>query len=129
MRANSIALIAALTLILGGCGSKADEASTQSTDSSLNQTISKEDALMDTIERLIQLPSNARPLNSYHRYYSWSDNKTKVKALFLSGQAPGRSWTARSEFPSPVMDGGCGVIFLEFDVATNLIELGCNGEA
>ena len=89
--------------------------------------------LMDRIEREIRLPEGAGPLASYARSYAWQqreDGFRKVVAVYdsLTGAAPGRRWVAETEFPL-VMDGGCGLISLSYDVAAQRIEhVTCNGE-
>ena len=89
--------------------------------------------LMDRIEREVRLPDGAGPLASYARSYAWqqrADGFRKVVAVYdsLTGAAPGRRWVAETEFPL-VMDGGCGLISLSYDVAAQRIEhVTCNGE-
>ena len=90
-------------------------------------------ALMDRIEREVRLPEGAGPLASYSRSYAWQqreDGLRKVVAVYdnLTGAAPGRRWVTETDFPL-VMDGGCGLISLSYDVAARRIEhVTCNGE-
>jgi len=91
-------------------------------------------AIMDRIEREVRLPEGAGALSSYARYYAWQqrpDGARKVVAVWqnLTGEAPVRHWVTEREFPV-IMDGGCGVVSLTWDVATQRIEsVGCNGYA
>ncbi len=90
--------------------------------------------LMDQIERQVRLPEGAGRLETYASYYAWQprdDGYRKVVAVYqnLTGERPGRHWVAENEFPV-IMDGGCGVISLSYDVAAQRIEhVTCNGDA
>jgi hypothetical protein len=87
--------------------------------------------IMDRIEALVRLPEGARPLAAYGRYYAWQsrqDGVRKVVAVYVSEENPRRHWVAENGLPL-VMDGGCGIVNLSFDVAADRIEgVGCNGE-
>jgi hypothetical protein len=90
-------------------------------------------ALMARIEREVRLPPGAGALATYARYYAWRDGKDgrKVVAVWqnLTGERPGRHWVTERDFPV-IMDGGCGVVSLTWDVATARIEqVACNGYA
>jgi hypothetical protein len=98
-----------------------------------------QEAVMDLIERQVRLPRGARPLASYARFYAWqrrTDGVRKVVATYtgqsiadVTGAGPGRHWVAENALPV-VMDGGCGIISLSYDVATQRIEhVDCNGDA
>jgi hypothetical protein len=93
-----------------------------------------QEAIMDRIEREVRLPQGAGALSTYARYYAWQqrpDGTRKVIAVWqnLTGEAPGRHWVTEREFPM-IADGGCGVVSLTWDVATQRIEsVGCNGYA
>lgn len=90
--------------------------------------------LMDQIERQVRLPEGADRLESYARYYAWQqreDGFRKVVAVYqnLTGERPGRHWVTETELPV-IMDGGCGVITLSYDLAAQRIEhVSCNGLA
>jgi hypothetical protein len=97
------------------------------------------EALMDRIERDVRLPRGAGPLASYVRSYAWQqrgDGVRKVAAVYVSDgiaqqakMAPGRHWLAPDMLPL-IMDGGCAIISLSYDVATQRIEhVTCNGDA
>jgi hypothetical protein len=89
---------------------------------------------MDRIEREVRLPEGAGALASYARYYAWQqrgDGVRKVVAVYqnLTGERPGRHWVTERDFPV-IMDGGCGVVTLSYDVAAQRIEhVSCNGLA
>lgn len=92
-----------------------------------------QEALMDRIEREVRLPPDAGALATYARYYAWRDGKDgrKVIAVWqnLTGERPGRHWVTERDLPV-IMDGGCGVVSLTWDVATARVEhVACNGEA
>ena len=87
---------------------------------------------MDRIERDVRLPEGAGALGGYARYYAWQqreDGVRKVVAVWqnLTGERAGRHWVAENALPL-IMDGGCGVVSLSFDVAARRIEhVECNG--
>ena len=94
-----------------------------------------QEAIMDRIERDIRLPEGAGPLASYSRSYAWqqrADGVRKVVAVYesLTGAPAGRRrWVAETDLPL-VLDGGCGLVSLSYDVAAQRIEhVTCNGEA
>jgi hypothetical protein len=98
-----------------------------------------QEALMDRIERDVRLPEGAGPLASYVRSYAWQqsgDGVRKVAAVYVgeaiarqAKMAPGRHWVALDMLPV-IMDGGCAIISLTWDIATQRIEhVGCNGVA
>lgn len=87
--------------------------------------------IMDRIETLVRLPEGARPLAAYGRYYAWQsrqDGVRKVVAVYVSEENPRRHWMAENQLPL-VMDGGCGVVNLSFDVAADRFGgVSCNGD-
>ena len=93
----------------------------------------EQQAIMERIERDVRLPEGASALASYSRAYAWQergDGVRKVIAFYenLTGERPGRRWVTERDFPV-IMDGGCGVISLSYDVAAQRIEhVSCNGE-
>lgn len=97
-------------------------------------TSAEQTAIMDRIERDIRLPEGALPLASYARYYAWqqrSDGLRKVIGVYvrLEDHTPGRYWVGEDGFPL-IMDGGCSLIGLSYNVAEQRIEhVTCNGEA
>jgi hypothetical protein len=100
----------------------------------LNAVETEQEQLMERIEREVRLPEGSGALSSYARYYAWQqreDGVRKVVAVYdnLTGAPSGRRWVAETDFPL-VMDGGCGLISLSYDVAAQRIEhVTCNGEA
>ena len=94
----------------------------------------EQQALMARIEREVRLPEGAGALASYARYYAWQQREDGVRKviafyLHLSGHEPGRYWVAENALPL-ILDGGCGMITLSYDVAAQRIEhVECNGEA
>lgn len=87
--------------------------------------------IMDRIEALVRLPPGARPLAEYSRHYAWQsrrDGVRKVVAVYVSEGNPGRRWVAENQLPL-VMDGGCSIVNLSFDVAADRIEgVSCNAD-
>ena len=106
----------------------------QSAAAPAGSTNAEQQGIMDRIERDIRLPEGAGPLAAYARYYAWQergDGVRKVIAVYarLSGHAPGRRWVTETQFPL-ILDGGCALIGLSYDVAAQRIEhVTCNGEA
>lgn len=90
---------------------------------------SREEALMASIEAAVTLPPGAADLQAYSRVYTWAEGGRKVRAVYERVEAPGRRWVPESQLPL-IMDGGCGVVTLVFDVTSNRVEaISCNGEA
>lgn len=93
-----------------------------------------QEALMDRIEREVRLPQGATELATYSRHYAWHEESgvRSVVAIYdrLSSTGPGgRHWVTERELPL-IMDGGCGVISLSYDLATQRItRIACNGDA
>lgn len=88
-------------------------------------------ALMDRIEAAYVKPAGAYEYADYARYYSWEDEAhTKVRAVYTSLDDPGsRKWVEPGKLPM-VLDGGCGVVHLVYDVAKGrFAELLCGGGA
>ena len=81
-------------LLVGGC----------------THTLSREDALMRTMESQITLPDGAAPLRRYRRYYAWANNEYHtVVAIYVLGGKSGRLWLSENDMPI-VLDGGCTVV-------------------
>ena len=103
---------ALLAFILGGC-------SQHPTD--------EHGVVMDAIESNLRLPRDAKPLRDYGRYYYRDGGK--VVGVYVSGDESGRRWVMKSKAPI-IMDGGCGVVNVVFDVASRQVEsISCNGAA
>jgi hypothetical protein len=81
------------------------------------------------------MPRGAAPLTQYTRYYTGNVAGTSglVEGVFL--RTPLYSTRSSINIVSPesfpsVFDGGCGVIYMLYDVATEgVISIECNGEA
>jgi hypothetical protein len=99
------------------------------------------EALMARIEARVRMPGGAEPLSRYARYYSWerrADGVRRVIGLYTTfrqagilglDQPPGRYWVTPEQMPG-IEDGGCGVVNVTYDVASDHIEsVGCNGLA
>lgn len=87
--------------------------------------------LMDRIEAEVRMPRGAQPLAEYGRYYAWrlEDGRRKVAAVYYSEENPRRHWVTEDRLPA-ILDGGCNVVTLRFDVAADKIEwVRCNGVA
>ena len=84
--------------------------------------------IMDRIETSGRLPAGAGPVTGYFREYAWADvQKTKVTAIYRRSDRPGRRWIDFDDLPM-VMDGGCAVIELVYDVKRGgLDEIYCHG--
>lgn len=86
------------------------------------------------------MPEGADPLDRYVRYYSgeWVDGARRVRGVFLvasiaaltqRGGVTGIRVVTSDDLPD-ISDGGCGVIELEYDVASDhVISLACHGSA
>ena len=87
-------------------------------------------AIMNRIETIVVMPPDAAPLAVYGRYYAWEardDGVQKVLATYVRREAPGRHWVDQNELPL-VMDGGCDIVTLTYDVATDRVDrVECNG--
>ncbi len=95
-------------------------------------TADEQRSIMDRIEHDVRLPEGAGPLAAYGRYYAWQsreDGVRKVLAIYVREAGPARHWVAENALPA-VLDGGCGIVSLSYDVAAQRIEhVACNGEA
>src|SRR3954462_9728332 len=81
-----------------------------------------QEGLMDRIERVVQMPKGASDLASYSRNYAWHDENgvRTVRGVYdrlTSNRAGGRRWVAERDLPL-VIDGGCGIVTLSYDLAT-----------
>jgi hypothetical protein len=86
---------------------------------------------IDVLERTLQLPKGAYPLNDYARYYTAEtvSHRAMVRGYFLwhGPEAAGRYLRASSV---TVADGGCSVVTVYFDVETRHVAGAyCNGLA
>ena len=91
-----------------------------------------ERSIVERIERQVTMPRGASSLQAYDRYYAREnreDGIEKVLAVFVRNGRPGQHWVDQRELPL-VLDGGCTVVSLAFDMASGRVEyVECNGEA
>jgi hypothetical protein len=83
------------------------------------------------LERTVHLPKGARSLRAYARYYALSheDGRSILVGTYLldAPDAPGRYLRAT---PVEVLDGGCSVVTVRFDLtARRVVGAFCNGVA
>ena len=89
--------------------------------------------ILTRLESSIKLPADAKPLTSYARYYAGASERGRrvVRGVLVqrSDKKPGVSVVAPSDLPE-IYDGGCGVIDLAYDVASEqIVSLECHGSA
>lgn len=93
---------------------------------------------MDLIERQVQLPEGAAPLDGYARYYAIEGNE--IVAIYISLVDPTnpyydlprgqRRWLADHRNLPVINDGGCSVVSVRYDPVTRKADTPlCNGEA
>ena len=86
--------------------------------------------IMDRIEGTVVMPAGASPLPLYGRCYaleSRDDGVRKVLGTYVREGRPERHWVNQNELPL-VMDGGCNIVTLTYDVDADRIErVECNG--
>jgi hypothetical protein len=91
----------------------------------------REAKLMNEIETTIKLPAGAEPLREYSRYYAYGQ-KGEVLGIYAGkylDRSDGREWVKDPKHLPMIMDGGCGVVNVRFDIRSKKIEAYCNGEA
>ena len=84
---------------------------------------------VSALERKLVLPREAEPLRSYARYYTGeiAGGRKIIRGYYLGWGMPG-IYLKPSE--TEVMDGGCSVIAVVFDVQSARISgVACNGVA
>ena len=87
--------------------------------------------LMNEVETLVRLPNGAEPLNEYSRYYTYG-HEGEVVAVYAGrylATKPERKWVTDSRKLPVIMDGGCGVVNVRFDIRSKKAVTWCNGEA
>lgn len=128
MRPKSIHLLTLLaTLALIGCGIAEPRKDSVATSDSV---------LATSIEGLVRTERSDLDVDKYIRLYT-RDGPDDIEGLYLipiddlpHGWKPGTSyWVKRSEFPI-VMDGGCSVIEIRYNISSKtLVSVSCNGDA
>lgn len=86
--------------------------------------------IMKKIEAKLIMPVGAESIETYRRYYSWTDEQqTSVQAVYEHGGKPARLWLPSNEMPI-ILDGGCSVVTFTYDLPTDKVKnVACNGEA
>jgi len=91
--------------------------------------------IVQKIETTMEMPSGAEPLEEYRRYYAWSeqDGRRVVEGHFLryggpdpsedAESVPGldRAYIWRERFLPRIMDGGCNMVTVYFDVEADAL--------
>jgi hypothetical protein len=95
--------------------------------------------LMDQIEKQILMPAGSRPIAEYARYYAF-DKKGRVIAIYTTWIEPDdaslnlptgqRRWVSDEGHLPGISEGGCGVVEVLFDPATDEVKRAeCNERA
>lgn len=88
-------------------------------------------AEVQEIERSVVLPHGAEPVEAFVRYYAAvSRNGHRIiRGIYVLGEEARIVMTTAERLPM-VLDGGCGVVTVEFDASARaFLETSCNGEA
>lgn len=86
---------------------------------------------MNEIEALIKLPTGAEPLQEYSRYYAYGRDGEVIAIYagrYLSKKSEQR-WLRNCRRLPMIMDGGCGVVNIRFDIRSKKTDAWCNGDA
>jgi hypothetical protein len=94
---------------------------------------------MDQIEKQMRMPAGSRPLAEYARYYAF-DKKGRVIAIYTTWIEPDhaslnlpagqRRWVPDEGQLPNISEGGCGVVEVLFDPATDEVKRAeCNERA
>lgn len=95
---------------------------------------SDNEAMAEKIERLVELPEGAGPIDSYGRNYATGDDG-KVYAVYTAPHGPedtqaGASrWYENVDELPMIMDGGCSVVTVTYNPETEYVSASCNGVA
>lgn len=85
--------------------------------------------IMNRIEHQARLPSGARSVGHYGRYYAWIEPERRVLAVYVRGGTLGRRWVNRNHLPV-ALQPGCNVVSLIWDVPAGRVEkIACNRTA
>jgi hypothetical protein len=85
---------------------------------------------IQALEREISMPAGARPVSAYDRYYAAAiqDGRRVIHGIYF-GNGGKTTIEASGNLPV-VMDGGCGVVNVDYDVESHkFIRVFCNGVA
>jgi len=117
-----------ILLMLFSCGVACSEPSVATGTKSWTPS----ESLISEIEAKLDMPAKSFPLNTYVRYFAGevADNRRLVVGEFLHDpENAGVRIVEREKMPD-VLDGGCGVINLKYDIERKeIIAFFCNGEA
>lgn len=83
-----------------------------------------------TLEAAVVLPPGASPLSTYNRHYAAVVQGGSRHILGVYFDNGGKIFITTAERLPRVLDGGCGVVNVEYDVTANrFLAVTCNGEA
>jgi len=123
------------TMLLTACSSAGPRESDEDSLTAPGSSVDAEDhaLIMAQIEQQVQLPANAHKLNKYARYYA-ADGTRVIATYIISGSderlVGKRRWMADKRDLPMVMDGGCMVVNVVYDLAKKKVEQSsCNGVA
>lgn len=117
-------------LVLSGCSSAAVSQSDYAAKKRATVPAASHAALMDEIESRVVLPKRALPLADYQRFYALGE-PGKVRGVYRasSTNAGERHWYDDAKQLPEIMDGGCGVLELDYDLTTKRVDVWCHGSA
>jgi hypothetical protein len=87
----------------------------------ISHSSAREAALINEIEKRVQLPPGASSMWVYWRKYTYMADKTVIgiyinQTMVDSGGVPSSTWVRRSQMPR-ISGGGCGVVTVFYDPA------------
>jgi hypothetical protein len=88
-------------------------------------------AEVQTIERSVVLPPGAEPVRAFARYYAGVNRNGHriIRGIYVLGEDARIVMTNEEKLPM-ILDGGCGVVTVEYDVSAGaFLMVSCNGEA
>ncbi len=97
-----------------------------------------QNALMDRVERLAQMPKGSFQIDKYARYYAFGAHRRVIGVYITDVDPKNRSydlavgkhrWVDVARNLPVIMDGGCSVVTVQFDLQTNRSKAWCNGVA
>lgn len=86
----------------------------------------KSERVMDTIEKRIEMPEGALPIDQYTR--SYFDRGETIRAIYTRPDRDGtngRRWNP--ELATSLQGGGCSQVNVTYDIATQAVTAHCNG--
>jgi hypothetical protein len=88
-------------------------------------------AELQAIESSVVLPPGAEPVAAYARYYAniSQGGHRIIRGIYVFGDEARIVITTAEKLPA-ILDGGCVVVTIEYDVSTaTFLQVSCNGEA